>query len=532
MRLKKIITDRKGVSSLFLALYLAMLAILLILMLFFALNVTGSALTERLRIEQEKMQESIVLAGPEALKLTAGSEVHSIRVNNTGSIAVRIRALYIDHKFICDPSGFEGDAYIEPKESLWILLLYPNVNPPIVWNDTTMNADWTVTTERGTKASELGANLVWGDTETPYTPKKFYFGPLMIIFDMFHWRSGSGPWRSGWTIPKGTKDVTWRILVVDVDDRDIIVTDTSCLTLISNDNSPKDPLPWYIDPQLSQTTFKPNIFNFVYYTWDKPFSQSGAKKQGVTGMTESTTCINFLTFYGSFVEANGTRTPFGQTIPFEAVLVTSESMAASLELISNPENIMNDGVSVSTVRATVKDNNGNPVQNAWVDFYTNAGLLSASHSTTDSNGIAIVTLTSSMSRTTAYVTGICQGVQGACRVAFTPASRIEVKAVPTAISRNGGTSQITVQLKDASNQSVTQSGITITVTISSWTGTQSKKPTLTYAEQSGYSVIATTDSKGQAIIILTARGAVGKATIMASASGLTSGSTEVTIDGS
>jgi len=107
-----------------------------------------------------------------------------------------------------------------------------------------------------------------------------------------------------------------------------------------------------------------------------------------------------------------------------------------------------------------------------------------------------------------------------------------VKAVPTVIPRNGGTSEITVRLKDTNNQNIAQSEITITVTISSWTGTQSKKPTLTYAEQSGYSVIATTDSKGQAIIILTAGGAAGKATITASASGLTSGNTEVTIDGS
>ncbi len=529
MKLKRIVMDRKGVSPLFLSLYLAMLAILLLLMLFFALDISGSALTERLRIEEEKALENIALAGPEALKLTAGSVVHSVRVDNTGSIAVRIRALYIDHKFVCDPSKFEGDAYIEPKESLWILLLYPNVDPPVMWNDTTMNSDWTVTTERGTRASELGAYLLWGDTETPYTPKKFYFGPLMLIFDMFHWRSGSGPWRSGWTIPKGTKDVTWRILVVNVDDRTIVVTDTSCLTLISNDNSPKDPLPWYIDPQLSQTTFKPNIFNFVYYTWSKPFSHSGAKRQSVTGMTESTTCINFLTFYGSFIEANGTVTPFGQTVPFEAVLITTESMAASLGLTSVPENIKNDGLSTSTITANVKDTNGNPVPNAWIDFYTTAGSLSATHATTDSNGIAMVTLTSSMSRTTAYVTAICQGVQGVCKVAFTPASRIEVRAVPNSIARNGGTSQITVQLKDSNNQNIAQARITITVQISSWTGTPSKKPVLTYESQSGYAVTTTTDSNGQAIITLTAQGSAGKTTITATASGLTSGNTEVTV---
>jgi len=351
----------------------------------------------------------------------------------------------------------------------------------------------------------------------------------MLMFDMFHWRSGSGPWRNGWTIPKGTKDVTWRILLVNVDDRDIIITDTSCLTLISNDNSPKDPLPWYVDPTLSQTTFKPGIFNFVYYTWSKPFSESGASKQGVTGITESTTCINFLTFFGSFVEPDGILTPFGQTIPFEAVLITTESMAGSVKLTSNPENIKNDGVSTSTITVTVMDTTGKPLPNAWVDFYTTAGALSTTHKTTDASGVATVTLTSSTSKITAYVTAICQGVEGTCKVAFTPATGIKVEANPNVISKNGGTSTITVQLIDADGRAVAQSRITITVKISSWTGPGSKKPTLTYEDQSGYSVIVTTDSNGQAIVTLTAQGAKGIAIITASASGLLSGSTQVQV---
>jgi len=495
-------------------------------MLFIAISISSTSLAERMKIEQERMQESLAFTGPEALNLTQNSIVHCIRVNNTGSIAVRIRALYIDSKFICDPSRFEGDAYINPRESLWIQL-YPNIR--VIFNDTTMNAYWTVTTERGTRASEIGANLKWGSPYTPYTPNKFYFGPLMIIFDMFHWRSGTGPWRDGWTIPKGTKDVTWRILLVNIDDRPISVTDTSCLTLISNDNSPKDPLPWYIDPTLSRMEFRPGIFTFVYYTWSKPASEQGASKQGVTGMQESTTCINFLTFFGSFKESNGTLTPFGQTIPFEAVLVTTESMAGSLTLTSNPQIIRNDGQSTSTITATVKDNSGNPLPNAWVDFYTSAGTLLAAHNTTDANGIATTKLRSSTDLATAQVIAICQGIEGSCKVAFTPATRIVVWAKPTTIPKSGGVSTITVQLVDANNQNVTQSGITITVQISGWTGTQSKKPTLTYQGQTGTSVTVITDSSGRATITLTAKGAAGTATITASASGLTSGTTTVRI---
>jgi len=339
---------------------------------------------------------------------------------------------------------------------------------------------------------------------------------------MFHWRSGTGPWISGWTIPKGTKDVTWRILLVNVDNRDIAINDTSCLTLISNDNSPKDPLPWYIDPTLSVTLFKPGIFNFVYYSWSKPISEGGATRQGVTGITESITCINFLTFHGSFIEPNGTM-PFGQTIPFEAVLITDESMAASLTLTSYPENIKNDGLSTSTITATVKDGAGKTLAGAWVDFYTTSGRLSTMRTKTDANGVATVILTSSTSRTTANVVAMCQGVQGSCKVTFTPASRIKVTAQPNVIPRNGGTSRITVQLVDVNGQNVTQSGITITVT------SAGVRATLTYEQQSGNSVIVTTDSNGIAIVTLTAQNRAGTATITASASGLSSGNTPVTI---
>jgi len=523
--------NRKGISTVFVSLYIAILAFLLISMLFIGLSISSSSLVERMKIEQEKMQENIVLAGPEAIKLISGSIVQSIRVNNTGSITLRIKALYIDGKFICDPSKFQGDAYIEPRESLWIQL-YPNVNPPIILNDTTANAPWTVTTERGTKASETGGNLKWGEPGVPYSPNKFYFGPLMIIFDMFHWRSGTGPWRSGWTIPKGTKDVTWRILVVNVDDRAINATEKSCFTLISNDNSPKDPLPWYIDidPKVKQMTFKPGVFTFVYYAWSKPVSEGGASKQGVTGMSESTTNINFLTFFGSFIEANGSLTPFGQTIPFEAVLITGQAVAGSVKLTSNPENIRNDGVSTSTITATVSDTAGNRLPGAWVDFYTTAGTLLATNNVTDANGVATVKLVSSTAKTTAMITAISQGVEGKTKVIFTPASKIVVTANPSSIPRKGGTSQITVQLKDASNQDVAQPGITITVQVTSWTGSPGKRPTLTYGSQINKdTVIVTTDSSGRAVVTLKAQDAAGTATITASASGLSSGTTTVTV---
>ena len=323
--MNEIIRNRKGLSPIFLSVYLALMTILLVSTLFLALDISRSALTVAMRIEQERIQEKIELTGPGALNLTQGSIVETLRVNNAGAITVRIRALYINHVFVCDPSEFTGDSYIAPKESLWINLTSPNVDPPIVFNTTTMNADWTVTTERGTRASEIGWKL-WTEEPGSYTPNKFYYGPLMIIFDMFHWRSGTGPWTNGWTIPKNTPDVTWRILVMNIDDRPIKLEKVSCFTLISNDNDPQAPMAWYIDPEPENQTLplhlEPYHLNFLLYSWNKPYDPDKPNQRVKMSVKEDVTNVNFLTFYGHFVEADGTLTTFGQTVPFEAVLVT------------------------------------------------------------------------------------------------------------------------------------------------------------------------------------------------------------------
>jgi hypothetical protein len=453
--------------------------------------------------------------------------VHSLKVNNTGSITVRIRALYIDQKFVCDPSQFVGDAYIEPKGSLWIRLLPNLVN--IQFNDTTINGIWTVTTERGSYASDTGGHLLWGSPDDPISfPKALWIGPFMIMFDVFHWRSGTDVWRNGWTIPKSTKDVTWRILVMNVDDRDIVIEDKSAFTLISNENSPKDPLPWYIDPTLTTMTFKPSVFNFVHYTWSKPFSDGGAKIQDVSGMQDLSTCINFLTFFGSYVNPDSTLTPIAQTIPFEAVLVTTESMADSIELTPNPQNILNDGKSTSSINVVVRDSNGDPVPDAWVDFYTSTGTLSTYHDTTDNNGAIVLTLTSSLYQAKTHVTAVCQGVLGTDSIVFTPATDITVDVSPDTIPFED-VSTIVVKLVDGDGESVSQSGISVNVEISGWTGAGKDEPTLSYQGRSGSSIIVSTDSNGQATLTLRSKKGVGTATVQASTSGLNSGTTEVEV---
>ncbi len=521
--------DKKGISPVFAAIYLSLLAFLLISTLFVALFTYGSAISDRIKMEEERQQESVTLAGPKALNLTAsGSYFEALRVNNTGTITIRIRALYIGGKFICDPSRFSGDSYINAKEFIWIKL-YPTVK--IELNQTTLDAFWTVTTERGVRGYETGANLIFGPPGSEYNPMRFYIGPLMILFDMFHWRSGTGPWQNGWSIPKNTKDVTWRILISNIDNRDIEVTDKSSFTLISNDNAPSAPVPWYIDPLLSSLYYRPGAFYFIYYSWSKPFSEGGASRQSANVFGDGTTCINFLMFLGNFVNPNGTRTPYGQTIPFEAVIVTTETMPSSLSVVANPANIPNDGVSTATITAIVRDGRGNPVPDAWVDFYTTEGTLSATHGTTNAMGEVTVTLRSSTSRATAYVAALCQGVEGTAKVGFTPARGIRVSAYPTNVAKDGGTSRITVQLVDGIGSNVSQSGIPLTVTVSGIGGSKNKQPILIYGETEGSILTVLTDANGQAILTFKARGTPGTATVTADdgPNGLTGDSVDITV---
>ncbi|MGB9623055.1 MAG: hypothetical protein ACPL07_04335, partial [Candidatus Bathyarchaeia archaeon] len=208
---KNMICGRRGISSVFITIFLAIITTTFSLTLLYSLNTSKAGLSQSIQMEQERRQESIALAGPGALEVDEStSMVLRLRVNNTGSITVRIRGVYVNERFICDPATFPGDSYINSNNSTWIEL-YPRVM--IQFNDTTLQSYWTVTTEKGTRASEIGGALVFGSPYV-YTPNKFYCGPLLLMFDWFHYRKGSSAWRPGWSIQRSNDPVTWRILVM------------------------------------------------------------------------------------------------------------------------------------------------------------------------------------------------------------------------------------------------------------------------------------------------------------------------------
>jgi hypothetical protein len=289
-------------------------------------------------------------------------------------------------------------------------------------------------------------------------------------------------------------------------------------------------LDWYIDPVRSDMILIPDKLCTIYYSLNKPYSAGGSSPQSITKFSEAITCKNFLVFSGNFTEEDGTKTPLGQTIPFEAVLITGDKMASSVTMLANPVNIRNDAASTSTITVTVTDSGGNPIVDEWVDLYTSGGTLSDTHVKTDESGQVQTILTSTLIPRTVNVFAICQGIVGTCKVNFTPATKLVVTAIPTTLPMNPGvSSSITIQLVDNNNNNISQSGIQITVTLG-WSGNANTRPNLTYQGQEAYSPV-TTDSTGKAIIILTPTSSTkgGTATLTVTASGLETGGCTVVI---
>jgi len=176
--LKKPSRNRKGVSSVFIALYLALILTMIGSTLFYALQTSNATSVERLQIEQEKEQESLLLQ-IDSITVT-NNLIDTITVNNTGSITVRIKGIYIGSSLVLDPSAFQ-DTYINPQNSLTIDLL-GYVNVPFAENKYNTI---TITTERGTQFTQIIANLfpkIVNGMQIDTT-----YGPLKLIFEEFHW---------------------------------------------------------------------------------------------------------------------------------------------------------------------------------------------------------------------------------------------------------------------------------------------------------------------------------------------------------
>ncbi|RAU44285.1 hypothetical protein DBY68_018690 [Pseudocitrobacter sp. RIT415] len=88
-----------------------------------------------------------------------------------------------------------------------------------------------------------------------------------------------------------------------------------------------------------------------------------------------------------------------QVVHFKADVAT----AAISELTADKSKAIADSKDAITITAKLTDSNGNPVSHQTIKFSTNNGILSAAEATTDVNGKAMVTLTSSTSGTSSVV---------------------------------------------------------------------------------------------------------------------------------
>ena len=308
----------KGASTVFGSILFLILVLTLASILFFALYRYNKLVQGSIILEQERMQEKIVLYSLATQNVSGIEYVVAIYVNNSGSITSRIRAVYVDNEFLCDPSNKSlnpNDTYINAKGVLPIWL------PPGVTYEPM--AKITVATERGIKSTEYQWKLKSGGGAPPeYVQKGFYYGPLMLDFNKFYYTecpSGTPilPWKEGWCVEIGTGEIAWNITVTNVDDRNITINQFSCFTLFPN-KSPSNRRAWYLEPPQDFTQFiEVNETVNIIYIWDRPKSISNKVQDVYT-----TECRNkvFLTFFGVFHEHDGTTKPYGQTIPFEAVL--------------------------------------------------------------------------------------------------------------------------------------------------------------------------------------------------------------------
>ena len=308
---------REGVSTIaaIFMLLLMFAAMIGLLVAFFNYNLSAM---EQMDMEHERAQEKIMLT---RIEVNEQFEVSKVVINNTGTIDARIRALYEilngETTFLFDPSDY-SDAHIAPTRSLVIDV--PEEIPAIPFDDQTIIV---AATERGTKTLDYVPELVYGVVEPPsnYDPTKLYVGPLMLKFDEFfyHKTDKNGnlepteTWQPGWIVDeKGY--YAWKITVMNIDDRNLTIRRFSSFNLVPT-NSPSV-LSWYVEPTdhaSGEQFLSINQTETITYVWDGPLSGAAAR------LTFSDcTCMVFLTFFGVFHEADGTETPYAQTIPFEA----------------------------------------------------------------------------------------------------------------------------------------------------------------------------------------------------------------------
>jgi hypothetical protein len=492
---QKIFKRNKGISSVFGTILILIIVVTVASLLFVSLYSYEEKADESIVIEEQRAQEKIILLSISTENTTGTEYLEAILINNTGTIASRIRAIYLDNAFICDPTDpalNPADTYINPKDSLWIQF------PPNLMYDPLSKIE--VSTERGVKAIEYVWKLKSGSqAEPPSEPMRNSFGPLLLNFEKFYYAEIDGPydsyqWKPGWSVEKGTT-LVWNITVTNIDNRDLIINKYSGLTLVSNDGGVQ--LPWFIEPPNYMDTLliQANTTTSLIYIWDRPRNTQGASTVSV--YNQNRRCKVFLTFFGIFQESDGSTKPYGQTIPFEAVLVRDPLIGG---ISASPTSIAAGSAMTSTITVTgIRDVTGLIAPNLIVNFATTLGTLSSETAATNADGVATVILSPSTTTGIATVTASYAGYTKSTTVTIS-LGNLNLATNPAVIAAGSTTSAITA--------TVTFNGIRL----SGETVTFSASGLGTLSAQS-----SNTNTQGQATVTFTPGATAGTTIITATA---------------
>ncbi len=180
---------------------------------------------------------------------------------------------------------------------------------------------------------------------------------------------------------------------------------------------------------------------------------------------------------------------------------------SGLTLVATPDAIEADGLSTSTLSATVRDVYGNLVgAGVAVSWSSSDGVLNGSTSTTNASGVASAVLTSSKVAGAVIVEAQAGRAQNAVALTFTPGapapgnSGLTLVATPASLEANGSsTSTLTAVVRDANGNSV-NAGVVV-----NWTTSDGTLASAT----------SMTDAAGKASMVLTSSQKAGAVTVEA-----------------
>lgn len=299
---------RRGIATIYSSLVFFFMVFALLLLIMNNFVMYNQSVISQHQVDDDRKKENITIAN------VNGTNPVTLVINNTGTIEVRIRAIYVENnqsrQFIEDPSIRQGDSYIAPAKSLVLNLT------GISYTEETEIA---VTTERGTISKQY-VNLSQDELVAPpgYDSMQLSIGPVILVFDKFYYMETDndgnplGNWLPGWepTFNKSQQYCAWKVTVMNNDTqlRNITIEQFSSFRLFPIDGSSNE-RGWYLQNQTQLLPY--SVTRDMIFIWATP---SGSTPQQF--YSSSSNCMIFMTLLGHY----STGISYGQTIPFEATV--------------------------------------------------------------------------------------------------------------------------------------------------------------------------------------------------------------------